>query len=84
MTFEKQFGNREGIEDVVLSRRRFEYEEEARANPLNYDNWFDYIKLEESTGEVERTREVFERAVANLPPASEKRYWQRYIFLWIK
>jgi hypothetical protein len=22
--------------------------------------------------------------VANLPPANEKRYWQRYIYLWIK
>ena len=29
-------------------------------------------------------REVYERAVSNLPPANEKRYWQRYIFLWIK
>jgi crooked neck len=27
---------------------------------------------------------VYERAVANLPPATEKRYWQRYIYLWIK
>jgi crooked neck len=27
---------------------------------------------------------VYERAVANLPPANEKRYWQRYIYLWIK
>ncbi len=28
-------------------------------------------------------REVYERAIANLPPAPEKRYWQRYIYLWI-
>jgi hypothetical protein len=28
--------------------------------------------------------QVYERAVANLPPATEKRYWQRYIYLWIK
>ena len=27
---------------------------------------------------------VYERAVGNLPPAMEKRYWQRYIYLWIK
>jgi len=25
--FEKQFGNRAGIEDVVVSKRRFHYEE---------------------------------------------------------
>ena len=27
-------------------------------NPLNYDNWFDYVKLEEGAGDVERVREV--------------------------
>jgi hypothetical protein len=49
---------REGIEDVVLSKRRFTYEQEISADPLNYDAWFDYIKLEESTGDLERIREV--------------------------
>ncbi|KAG5617144.1 hypothetical protein H5410_016968 [Solanum commersonii] len=28
-------------------------------------------------------REVYERAIANVPPAEEKRYSQRYIYLWI-
>ncbi len=28
--------------------------------------------------------QVYERAVANLPPGNEKRYWQRYIYLWVK
>lgn len=50
--------NREGIEDVVLSKRRFTYEQELAENALNYDAWFDYIKLEESTGNVDRIREV--------------------------
>ena len=27
-------------------------------NPLNYDNWFDYVKLEEESGDVDRVREV--------------------------
>jgi crooked neck len=49
---------REGIEDVVLSKRRFTYEQEIAQNPLNYDAWFDYVKLEESTGNHERIREV--------------------------
>ena len=26
---------------------------------------------------------MYERAVSNVPPANEKRYWQRYIYLWI-
>lgn len=29
------------------------------------------------------TWQVYERAIANTPPAPEKRYWQRYIYLWI-
>jgi crooked neck len=49
---------REGIEDVVLSKRRFTYEQEIAQNPLNYDAWFDYVKLEESTGNHDRIREV--------------------------
>ena len=40
-------------------------------------------EMEESNGDVEKTREVYERAIACVPPASEKRYWRRYIYLWI-
>lgn len=28
-------------------------------------------------------REVYERAVAQVPPGDEKRFWRRYIFLWL-
>jgi crooked neck len=81
--FEKQYGDREGIEDVILNRRRFQYEDEIKINPMNYDVWFDYIKLEEAHGDIAKIREVYERAIANVPPAQEKRYWKRYIYLWI-
>lgn len=27
--------------------------------------------------------QVYERAIANVPPVLEKRYWRRYIYLWI-
>lgn len=27
---------------------------------------------------------MYERAIANVPPAPEKRYWQRYVYLWIR
>ncbi|ONK81203.1 uncharacterized protein A4U43_C01F26420 [Asparagus officinalis] len=83
VAFEKQFGDREGIEDAIVGKRRFQYEEEVRKNPLSYDTWFDYIRLEESVGRKEMIREVYERAVGYVPPAEEKRYWQRYIYLWI-
>ncbi|KAI9278918.1 hypothetical protein BDA99DRAFT_493443 [Phascolomyces articulosus] len=81
--FEKQYGDREGIEDVVLGKRRVQYEQDIEANPKNYDVWFDYVRLEESSGDPARTREVYERAIAQVPPANEKRYWRRYIYLWI-
>ncbi len=45
--------------------------------------WFDYARLEESNGDVEKVREVYERAIANVPPATEKKFWRRYIYLWI-
>ena len=37
-----------------------------------------------ATARAAQVREVFERAIANVPPAPEKRYWQRYIYLWIR
>ncbi|KAM0849997.1 hypothetical protein ACQ4PT_053392 [Festuca glaucescens] len=59
------------------------YEDAVRKNPLNYDVWFDYLAHEESVGSKDSIRDVYERAIANVPPAEEKRYWQRYIYLWI-
>ncbi|XP_066532408.1 crooked neck-like protein 1 [Hoplias malabaricus] len=81
--FEKKFGDRRGIEDVIVSKRRFQYEEEVKANPHNYDAWFDYLRLVESDADPDTVREVYERAIANFPPIQEKRHWRRYIYLWI-
>ncbi|XP_049849440.1 crooked neck-like protein 1 [Schistocerca gregaria] len=83
VTFEKKFGNRDTIEDVIFNKRRFRFEEEVKANPHGYDIWFDYLKLEESTKNPARVREIYERAIANVPPVPIKQYWRRYIFLWI-
>ncbi|KAK2689686.1 Pre-mRNA-splicing factor clf1 [Fusarium oxysporum] len=82
-TFEKQFGDKDGVEDVVLSKRRVYYEELIKENPKNYDAWFDYAKLEETSQDSDRIRDIYERAVAQVPPTLEKRHWRRYIYLWI-
>ena len=84
-TFEKQYGDQEGVEDVVLAKRRVMYEEQVTSNPKNYDAWFDYVRLEESspTSTPDRVRDVYERAIAQIPPSQEKRHWRRYIYLWI-
>ncbi|EGC40143.1 hypothetical protein DICPUDRAFT_93425 [Dictyostelium purpureum] len=81
--FEKQQGDRIGIEDVVIGKKRFQYEEELKKNPKNYDIWFDYLKMEEINGEITKTREIYERSIGNLPPTKEKKHWKRYIYLWI-
>jgi len=83
VSFEKQHGDQEGIEDVVVNKRRFHYEELLKANPKNYDVWFDYIRLEESCNDMDKIRELYERAVSEKPPINVKRYWRRYIYLWI-
>ncbi|GJW85532.1 crooked neck-like protein 1 [Tanacetum coccineum] len=79
----EHYVDRDETEDTIVSEKRFKYEEQVKNNPLDYDSWFDYIKLEESVGNKQMIQEVYERAIANVPPAEEKRYWQRYIYLWI-
>ncbi|EAU89336.1 pre-mRNA-splicing factor CLF1 [Coprinopsis cinerea okayama7 len=96
--FEKQHGTKSTLENTVLGKRRIQYEEELSHDGRNYDAWFDYTRLEEgawrdlkdegaTAEELEaatgRVREVYERAVAQVPPGGEKRHWRRYIFLWL-
>lgn len=83
VAFEKAYGDREGIEVVITNKRRAQYEEAVQADETNYDAWFDYIRLEEDAGDVDKTRALYERAVAAQPPLMEKRYWKRYIYLWL-
>jgi len=46
------------LQDVIVGERRFQYEAEVKKNPLNYDSWFDYIRLEEAAGDHDKIREV--------------------------
>lgn len=55
----------------------------VQANPHNYDAWFDYLRLVESDADPDTVREIYERAISNIPPIQEKRHWRRYIYLWI-
>merc|ERR1719446_893026 len=41
VSFEKQHGDRDAIEEVVLNKRRYIYEEAIKKNSRNYDSWFD-------------------------------------------
>lgn len=44
---EKKYGERAGIENVIVSKRRAQYEAAVAENSHNYDAWFDYIRLME-------------------------------------
>eukprot|EP00359_Climacostomum_virens_P007480 CAMPEP_0204916656 /NCGR_PEP_ID=MMETSP1397-20131031/14423_1 /ASSEMBLY_ACC=CAM_ASM_000891 /TAXON_ID=49980 /ORGANISM="Climacostomum Climacostomum virens, Strain Stock W-24" /LENGTH=645 /DNA_ID=CAMNT_0052089249 /DNA_START=64 /DNA_END=2000 /DNA_ORIENTATION=+ len=81
--FEKQHGSSDNIEFVILNKRRQVYERQLEENPMNYDIWFDYIKLEEEAGDVGAARKLYARALQNKPPSQEKRHWRRYIYLWL-
>eukprot|EP01086_Lenisia_limosa_P016182 TRINITY_DN5810_c0_g1_i1.p1 TRINITY_DN5810_c0_g1~~TRINITY_DN5810_c0_g1_i1.p1 ORF type:complete len:684 (+),score=200.69 TRINITY_DN5810_c0_g1_i1:29-2080(+) len=83
VTFEKMHGDGSGIDTVIAHKKRFQYQEEVRADPHNYDAWFEYLRLEMSEGDVPRIRSVFEDAVSNIPLIEEKNYWRRYIYIWI-
>lgn len=85
LDFQKQYGTREDLEDLVLSKRRTFIEEELTKDSYNYDLWFDYARLEEqaNTIELETIRDVYERAIANQPLVLDKVHWKRYVYLWI-
>ncbi|WCJ26466.1 Pre-mRNA-splicing factor CLF1 [Euphorbia peplus] len=83
VAFEKRNGDKEGVAVAIVGERRLQYENEVGKNLFNYDGWFDYIMLEKSVGDKGKIREVYERAIANVPPVEEKRYWKKYIYFWI-
>mmetsp|Transcript_14953 Transcript_14953/g.36710 ORF Transcript_14953/g.36710 Transcript_14953/m.36710 type:complete len:707 (+) Transcript_14953:164-2284(+) len=86
LDFEKKHGDRAGIEQVLLTKQRREYNERVKENPYDYDAWFEFAKLEEdnATKDPSAVRDVYERAVAQVPPTTNnKDHWKRYIWLWV-
>lgn len=82
--FEKQYGTPETINDVIITKRRSAYEAALGANPTDYDAWFEYLRMEQDeVGDLDIIRDLYERAIAQVPPIQEKRYWRRYIYLWL-
>lgn len=84
--FERMHGDPDRVTGVVLDKRRALYEDRiASSNGMDYDAWFALLRLEEDEAgsAVDVVREVYERAIACVPPAPEKRLWRRYIYLWI-
>lgn len=53
--------------DTSLSSIVFSVKQ-LKENPVDYDTWFDYLRLLESEGDFNATREAYEKAIAQLPP----------------
>ncbi|EFC50747.1 crooked neck protein [Naegleria gruberi] len=86
VSFQKQFGDTHSIENVIYNKKRFDFENDIKENPNNYDVWIQYLtmaKEQNGNDNLEETRDLFERAISNVPPLKEKRYWKRYIYIWI-
>jgi crooked neck len=41
---------------------------DLKENPLDYDTWFDYIRLLETEEDAEQIRDAYEKAIAQVPP----------------
>ena len=49
----------------------------VKETPFDYDAWFDYLKMLEQQNRPSEVVEAYERAVLNVPPSQEKRFWRR-------
>eukprot|EP00917_Polyrhabdina_sp_WS-2016_P024647 GHVP01053232.1.p1 GENE.GHVP01053232.1~~GHVP01053232.1.p1 ORF type:complete len:691 (+),score=129.60 GHVP01053232.1:22-2094(+) len=84
VNFERRHGDRDEVTAAVLTKRRKLYEAELQDNPMSYDAWFDLLRLEESIPfNTEKIEESYEKAISHIPLVNEKRFWRRYIFLWL-
>ncbi|GIX60853.1 RNA processing protein [Babesia caballi] len=99
VSFQKQYRDKETIDNLVVTKKRNDYERQLLDEPCNYDVWFDYIRMEEQTlsddghpegldagaaeGQHARICELYERAISNLPQVDDRRLWRRYSYLWI-
>lgn len=48
---------------------------------MDYDTWFDYLRLLESEGDFGIIREAYEKAIAQIPPIQVYILYEKYFFL---
>jgi crooked neck len=82
--FEKSHGDPSTIDYFVFFKRRKFYEDKLKEAPMDYDTWFELVNLlQNSDATTEKIKETFESAVSQIPIIEEKRYWRRYVYLWL-
>lgn len=66
--FEKRHGDKQGIEDVVVTKRKKLYEKNVLENGYDYDSWIDLLRLLENEDfPIYDIRDTYERAISNVP-----------------
>ena len=83
VTFTKQTGSLDEIETMLIDKRRAFYEKHLVEDPDNYDVCFNYMRMEEEAGDIDRAREIFERSISKVPLKKDKKHWTRYVYLWL-
>ncbi|RLV94087.1 Pre-mRNA-splicing factor CLF1 [Spathaspora sp. JA1] len=85
--FEKQYGTKESIQSSTVLKRKERYESDVKQDPTDYDSWWKYITILQSSSSIRTTtiQEVFKNALSNVPQDKYKSIkWRRYIMLWIR
>lgn len=82
-SFEKQQGDRQILDNLLVKKKRLAFNETLAENPFDYDTWYDLLQLEEANSPDDQVRITYERALNNAPPSATKPAWQRYIYIWI-
>jgi crooked neck len=83
IAFEKRNGSKEYIDNAMLVNRRSVYTQRINNNANDYDTWLDWCNLEETEGSILSARNIYEKAIENIPSKVEKKSWRRYIYIWI-
>ena len=81
LDFEKKRGDPSHMESILMDQRREQYEAQLKDDPYNYNVWLELAQLPSSSSSI--VRDVYERAVAQVPPSTDKDDWRRYIYVWI-
>lgn len=80
---EKQFGTVVAVDSVVVEKQKRALEAKVSRDAWDYDTWFDLILLTEKWSSKESIRDIYERAIANVPQVATKTGWSKYVYLWL-
>ncbi|CAG98595.1 Clf1p [Kluyveromyces lactis] len=83
--FEKKFGSSKNMEDIVIAKRKAEYEQYLKSDPYHYSTWWVYIDLVEEKYQEQLTS-AFQSFIELAKPKSlvKDSSWKRYIRICVR